>query len=363
MFVLFATLPEWIWPPQLPNPGTVPFWLPSPLPEVLLSAALWSLAHTLRAPLYNVISLVLPQVLDTILFNALHVFLSLFLRLAAIAILRVRHEMTFPRPTWHDGAFHTIWWLALGWALAEAITSAVQGYRQLALYRNVMVPLERVREILEQAKAQAHWGAGSMDGSREYMPLSPRSDRPVMAGESAAGAGADGSRRRAPLSVEDAIRMAVDQDVEQLINLQEREELEEVYGMPVIVSTPSTRFAYLGRSSRLTDTFGTQYIPVFVPCLQRVDSFLFSLGTTLVLAWAYLLSPLSFPAGVTPPPIYSSHALAIAFPVVFALHLLMALLHSPPVLPRIGVHTTAYVGLLVGLGGFFTGLGLWHALA
>ena len=106
-----------------------------------------------------------------------------------------------------------------------------------------------------------------------------------------------------------------------------------------------------------------QYIPVFVPCLQRVDSFLFSMGFTLVLAWAYLLSPLSFPPGYEPPVIYSGRPLAVAFPLVVVVHVFLSLLHSPPVLPRIGVHTAAYVGLLVGLGAFFTGLGLWDALS
>lgn len=107
----------------------------------------------------------------------------------------------------------------------------------------------------------------------------------------------------------------------------------------------------------------TQYIPVFVPCLQRVDSFLFSLGFTLVLAWAYLLSPLSFPQGQDVPAMYSNRPLQITFPLVVVVHVFLSVLHSPPVLPRIGVHTTAYVGLLVGLGGFFTGLGLWGALS
>lgn len=107
-----------------------------------------------------------------------------------------------------------------------------------------------------------------------------------------------------------------------------------------------------------------QYIPVFVRCLQRIDAFLFSLGFTLILAWAYLLSPLSFPAGYEPPTgIYSNHPLAITFPLVVVVHLFLSLLHSPLILPRIGVHTTAYVGLLVGLGGFFMGLGLWGALS
>ncbi|KAJ2957642.1 hypothetical protein NUW54_g14583 [Trametes sanguinea] len=117
-------------------------------------------------------------------------------------------------------------------------------------------------------------------------------------------------RKKEPITVEEAVRMAVDQDVEQLIHLQEREELEEVYGIPII------------------------YIPVFVPCLQRIDSFLFSLGYTLILAWAYLRSPLSFPARSDPlPSIYSNHALSIAFPVVVLVHLFLSLLHSPPILP------------------------------
>ncbi|KAI0354248.1 hypothetical protein OH77DRAFT_1496841 [Trametes cingulata] len=358
-FLLFANLIRWIWPPRYTPPTTLPRSFPPPLPEVLLSAAFFSLTHALRVPLYTLSSLLFPPILDTLVFNALYVLLSHVLRLAALALLRVRHEMVYPLPTWHDPAFTRAWWLALGCALADAATGVAQGYRQLALYRNVMVPVERVQEILAASKAQAGGSSGTRSasggGSREYMPLSPRSEREGVGADQAAyangsgrqaqgeGAGAEGGRRgrkaQEPISLEEAVRMAVDQDVEQLIHLQEREELEEVYGLPVI------------------------YIPVFVPCLQRIDSFLFSLGFTLILSWAYLRSPLSFPADYDPPPIYSNRALSIAFPVVVLAHLFLSLLHSPPILPRIGVHTTAYVGLLVGLGGFFTGLGLWGALS
>ncbi|KAI0369330.1 hypothetical protein BV20DRAFT_946466 [Pilatotrama ljubarskyi] len=366
-FLLLANLIRWIWPPRYTPPSTLPRSFPQPLPEVLLSAGFFSLTHALRVPLYNLASLLFPPIWDTLVFNTLYVLLSHVLRLAALALLRVRHEMVYPLPTWRDPAFTTAWWLALGWAVADAATSVAQGYRQLALYRSVMVPVERVQAILAASKAQAG-GAGtgssgtrsaSGAGSREYMPLSPRSERDGVGAEQAAhghaNANANGSGRQEqgqgheegrrgknaqePISLEEAVRMAVDQDVEQLIHLQEREELEEVYGIPVI------------------------YIPVFVPCLQRIDSFLFSLGFTLILSWAYLRSPLSFPADYDPPPIYSNHALSIAFPVVVLAHLFLLLLHSPPILPRIGVHTTAYVGLLVGLGGFFTGLGLWGALS
>ncbi|KAI8990372.1 hypothetical protein BD414DRAFT_483410 [Trametes punicea] len=360
-FLFFANLVRWVWPPHYPPAPTLPRSFPSPLPELLLSAAFFSLTHSLRVPLYNLVSLLFPPIWDTLVFNLWYVLLSQSLRLAALALLRVRHEMAYPLPTWHDPAFGTAWWLALGWAAAEAATGVAQGYAQLALYRSVMVPVERVRAILDASKAaggsgsasRSASGGGSANGSREYMPLSPRGERDLREGADPAahmnanmtinttgnGSVREERRRKESISVEEAVRMAVDQDVEQLIHLQEREELEEVYGLPVI------------------------YIPVFVPCLQRIDSFLFSLGFTLILAWAYLRSPLSFPADFDPPPIYSNRALGIAFPVVVLVHFFLSLLHSPPILPRIGVHTTAYVGLLVGLGGFFTGLGLWGALS
>ena len=391
VFLFLALLPEWIWSDRTPSPPTLPRSLPSPLPELIISAAFWSLSHHLRVPLYNLACLVCPRRFNTVLFNLLYVLLSQLLRLAAMATLRVRHEMSFPRPNWHDNAFYTVWWLALGWGLAEAATSITQGYQQLALYRNVMVPEERVREILAQSKAQAQWGtgsvAGSINGSREYMPLSPRNEHAPAMGAAGASAGASASageagsangssrRRKDPISLEEAIRLAVDQDVEQLIHLQEREELEEVYGVPVVVSV-LVRVLIACVWERKADWAASfpsdpgdvcfpraQYIPVFVPCLQRVDSFLFSMGFTLVLAWAYLLSPLSFPPGYEPPAIYSGRPLAVAFPLVVVVHVFLSLLHSPPVLPRIGVHTAAYVGLLVGLGGFFIGLGLWGALS
>ncbi|KAI0742882.1 hypothetical protein C8Q80DRAFT_1330140 [Daedaleopsis nitida] len=361
VFLFLAALPEWMWPVRNPAHPTLPRSFPSPLPEFLLSAAFWSLSHHLRAPLYTLGSLLFPRTLVTVVFNVLYVLLAQLLRLAALAALRVRHEMAYPRPTWHDGAFRTVWWLALGWGFADAATSVAQGYEQLSLYRSVMVPVERVRDILAQSRAQAQWGTGSLtrsgSGSREYMPLSPRTEPAQGGGGSGTGAGAGGAgvtaaateagavanenarRRKDPMGLEEAIRLAVDEDVEQLIHLQEREELEEVYGTPVI------------------------YIPVFVPCLQRVDSFLFSMGFTLVLAWAYLLSPLAFPPGSDPAPLYSNRPLAITFPLVCAVHLFLSLLNSPLALPRIGVHTAAYVGLLVGLGGFFTSLGLWGVLS
>jgi hypothetical protein len=40
----------------------------------------------------------------------------------------------------------------------------------------------------------------------------------------------------------------------------------------------------------------------------------------------------------------------------------LAVLFTPPVLTRIGVHTAAYLSLLVALGLFFGGLAVWDVL-
>ena len=254
VFLFLAFCPTWFWPTRWPSPSTFPRSLPAPLPEFILATSFWSLAHLLRTPLWFVSSRVCPGTLDTILFNALYVALSTLLRLAALAALHVRHDMTYPHPTWRDGAFRTVWWVGLGWGFAEAAVSIAQGYQQLACYRTVMVPVERVKEILAQSRAQAQWGigSGSVNASREYMPLSPRGAESPAADGLGSGAdgnglgnasGARGERGRRPsdpnpnpMSLEEAVRLAVDQDVEQLLHLQEREELEEVYGVPVIVS-------------------------------------------------------------------------------------------------------------------------------
>ena len=59
----------------------------------------------------------------------------------------------------------------------------------------------------------------------------------------------------------------------------------------------------------------------------------------------------------------SNWPLILTFALVYAVHLALSLLHSPMLLPRVGVHVVAYVGFLVGLGSVFAGLGMWGALS
>jgi hypothetical protein len=106
-----------------------------------------------------------------------------------------------------------------------------------------------------------------------------------------------------------------------------------------------------------------QKIPVFISTLQRLSSIILSQGLSLLLSAAYLSSPISLQAERAPPTaVLSNRPFAITFPIVVVLHLLLSILHTPLVLPRIGLHTASYVGLIVGLGCMFAGLGVWKAL-
>jgi hypothetical protein len=118
----------------------------------------------------------------------------------------------------------------------------------------------------------------------------------------------------------------------------------------------------------------SQRIPVFISCLQRIASILFALGSFLILSAAFLRSAVSYP--ITPSVLLvddlDSHrwhtprrnvALYIAFPILTVVHASLAVLHAPPVLARMGLHTAAYMSLVAGLGAFFAGLGMWEVLS
>ena len=109
-------------------------------------------------------------------------------------------------------------------------------------------------------------------------------------------------------------------------------------------------------------------MPVFVSCLLRVASILLSLGIVLLLSAGYLTSPLAWPPtaeyGVmtTIPPSWSNDIFWGIFFGVCGVNWGLSMLHTPALLPRVGVHVVAYLGFLVGLGMLFTGLSVWDAL-
>jgi hypothetical protein len=142
----------------------------------------------------------------------LHVLLTNGLRLAVLAILQVRHTMDYPTPNCQDPVFRTVWWLSLNFA--EVIVAIVQGYEQLTLYRDVMVPEGREGEFLELLKA----GSSTHLADDDAYPPEDAPEDALEGGESARN-----------------VDNQIDRGLEKLLVIKSREELEEVYGLPVIV--------------------------------------------------------------------------------------------------------------------------------
>lgn len=159
-FVPFTSLLTWLllglfvplaFPPtqsQRPHPK----YFPSPLPEFITSAAFWSFSHQLRLPLFTLISSVFknPNV-ATILHATSHVIVHNLLRLSILPILGIRDDVQHKFPIRTDYAFFRVWWISLGWSCIEVIVAISQGYEQLALYKDVMIPSARVTDFLRAA--------------------------------------------------------------------------------------------------------------------------------------------------------------------------------------------------------------------
>ncbi|KAF8968856.1 hypothetical protein BDZ97DRAFT_1915913 [Flammula alnicola] len=473
-FVLLALLPVFAFSSQSPSPFPYPPYLPFPLPEVFTATALWSLSYLLRdflyaTSLFNTSFITIPihryptflPALTSTISAILQSASTLFFRQLAVPILLIPHYSTerlgllqplffgaqhadnvhkHHFPTWQDDAFRRVWWVALGWAAAEAVVGIKQGYESIALYKDVLVSVNknaskaRLMTELRSNRTDGGEQGGEQAGPGNNGP-SPRSHTPVSrqvmdedtnatptqrdwegrqrpfsargGRDSSAvptnlastsrrrdhsdslsssnsnsrydpvddlrGSGTLGERQ--PLlnvgananvlkrdSANDSDRLLaeneVERDLDELMALKSREELEEVYGIPVI------------------------RIPVFISCLHRINSILSSLGVCLLLTAAYMRSTLAFtspPSGSFAPTFpsgpgssqqallahpfrASNKMLIITLPILLALQALLTMMHTPWILPRIGIHTFVYVTLLVSLGLFFGGLGVWEAL-
>ncbi|KAJ2930794.1 hypothetical protein H1R20_g6267, partial [Candolleomyces eurysporus] len=373
-FALLAIFPVVIYPldpkfPQSPYPYAP--YLPFPLPELLTAAGMWSMSLLLREFVYSLpssLSLTLPpyaSLLLSLLATAFQTLISVSLQLAAVVLLLITPTPGINHPTWHDHAFRRVWTIALGWAGAEAIVGIKQGYENIALYRDVLVNVKKISEedslIPGEGTVSSSVSPALTRSSTRSQELSPYHDE-------------DGPVRgeRQPLLAKppqanglyrfskNALEQEVQNDLDQLIALRSREELEEIYGIPVI------------------------HVPVFISCLHRINAVLNSLGTFLVLSAAYLRSPLAPSIPDRPPiPSFSSEnyssllqisrtlagltvhrdsILGLTAVAVVICQMGLSLLHTAWVLPKIGVPTHVYVGLLVSLVLFFAGLALWEVL-
>jgi hypothetical protein len=76
---------------------------------------------------------------------------------------------------------------------------------------------------------------------------------------------------------------------------------------------------------------------------------------TVVFEQNYILS--------SQPPTASNQHLVLTTLPVLTIYTLLAMVHTPLILPRIGIHTFVYVELLISLGVFFGSLAVWDALS
>jgi hypothetical protein len=229
---------------------------PTPLPELLLSISLFTLSHVLNPYLFTLAGVLLPHPTATsVLGTALHVILRNALRTAALPMLALATPGGFA--TFHAPAFRRVWWLALGWSLAEVTAGIAQGYEMLALYRDVLVPEGEARKLVAEALAAAaatrpHKNGGS-DSASSPRAADERLRESLSRGEEG-GPAVEATGSRSPVCERQQLQQAscrsswmatandaemqleVDNDFEALVAVKARDELEELYGCPAIVS-------------------------------------------------------------------------------------------------------------------------------
>ena len=273
-FICLALVPTLVFTTQTPSLFPYPPYLPFPILEILTATALWSLSYLLRDFLYATAHFIVPSSLSssstiiiTILSATLQTTSNLLLRQVAIPILLIpyyssEHGVQQHYPTWKDDAFKRVWWVALGWAAAEAVVGVKQGYESIALYKDVLVNMSTLNAEMESRERPAApkkqngdeqdvdstpkqmvWESQRFPSSSIQRQYSLSIGSNHMLTEEASPPIADEHQpllRTLTRLDDDSERIQqaendVERDLDQLIALKNREELEEVYGIPFIV--------------------------------------------------------------------------------------------------------------------------------
>jgi hypothetical protein len=296
--ILLALAPPLLF--QTPLPESHPPLLPHPLPSLLLAAAIWSFTHLLRVPTYTVLEYVLPDSPTWGLVSpALHALISDVLRLLSFpllfsvschvpilseppnaAFLDGAHPQTtwtsnsrsasisigtqgiirMHGPTWNSPLFSLVWYFALGWSALEVSYAVAQTYNQLALYEDVLVAppnlrLEGEDDALydeEHGLDEVHSDGVEANGTHRLVPRDYAGER-TQQSQSQSQQNQQQQRRDTEAWIRTASPDAMDvttlseealeEELEKIVCLKARQELEEVYGMPVVVGfflTPSS---------------------------------------------------------------------------------------------------------------------------
>lgn len=268
-----------------------PPYLPFPLPELLVSIAFSSLSHLLRTPIFHLTWLLQSiedtryatyvTALSTFLSCALHTVSALLLRVCSFATLLPMVSNSNIAVSTKSPVFHIVWWTALGWSIAEATIGTAQGYQAISLYKDVLVSggrQPRARSPSRDNIPSPHQGNDNGKGKQVAPPCDdPRRERNAYGALSndhaiTPSTNAAISREREPLlckgsnlsvttsssfaslslhpsiawdnpaeqgdvdSAESELQVQLDRDIDHLLAFRSREQLEELYGMPFIVS-------------------------------------------------------------------------------------------------------------------------------
>ena len=282
-FIFLALVPTLAFTTQSPSLFPYPPYLPFPILEVLTATTLWSLSYLLRDFIYATALFIASSssstIITTILSATLQTFSNLLLRQIAIPMLLIPYYSSSrhlaQHPTWEDDAFKRVWWVALGWAAAEAVVGVKQGYESIGLYKDALVSVNMSTESREGRPEAPKKQIGN---ERERQRVSITSSaiqqqnfslsNHILTEESHPNEHQPLLRTLTRLD-DDSERLLqaendVERDLDQLIALKNREELEEVYGIPVIVT-----FFFLF-STRIYLNFIFTYLYSASPCSSHV---------------------------------------------------------------------------------------------
>lgn len=214
--------------------------------------------------------------LSTFLSCALHTVSALLLRVCSFATLLPIVSNSNIAISTKSPVFHIVWWTALGWSIAEATIGTAQGYQAISLYKDVLVSVGRKPKARSpsqcpsprQGNGKGKQVASSCDDPRPE--LNAYGTLPKDHATSSTNAAVSGERQPllckgsnvsvttsssfASLSLHPSIawdnpaeqgdvdseqselQVQLDRDIDHLLAFRSREELEELYGMPFIVS-------------------------------------------------------------------------------------------------------------------------------
>ena len=334
---------------------------PSLIREILTAAAAWTVGFALRLPLFYLATLFHTYInkFTLVLSAFFQVFSEELLRLSVLVLLGIKLERGRDDEeggkawgeAWGDvwdPAFTRVWWVAMGWAVADVVVGLVQGYDQLSLYKDVLPPYPSpsLRNSPSVSVRHSPTRTGKQPRRPSAATTTTAQPRPHSYSHSPPGIVVHSVHPSQEILTPD-----LETQISHLLALKSRAEIEDVYGSPL----PN--------------------IPLFLMFLQRLDSILLNLGLTLLLSAAYVLSALGVPLKTTAPAASvvlmregdgltwaQVEAIAPMFMALVGVHFALSAIWTAGGLPRIGMHTASYVGLLVSLGCFFAGLGEWGAL-